>query len=169
MNGLLDNNTNFRILIPRAFIWAYHIFTPTNSTADTRQNTILSHLFDLLDFFLLLRNFEISFNQISSFTKVEKVYFSILFKKAWPRYIFYFHISLPNLKLWLSLTGVISKWHQVHLHFYEFYSTSLYYLCPIEVNNSAALDTKKHCSMCRFTRYTLLSCICRCIGYHHSS
>ena len=41
-------NTNFRILIPRAFQWAYQIFTPTNSAAEIRQNMILSLLlFDL--------------------------------------------------------------------------------------------------------------------------
>ena len=42
-------NTNFRILISRAFTWAYQIFTPTNSTADIRQNMILSNLLDLLE------------------------------------------------------------------------------------------------------------------------
>ena len=61
-------NTNFHILIPRALIWAaYQIFTPKNSTADIRQNTILSHLFDLLEIFFAFEKFEIFFHQISSF------------------------------------------------------------------------------------------------------
>ena len=42
-------NTNFRILIPRAFTWACQIFTLINATAGIRQNMILSHLFDLLE------------------------------------------------------------------------------------------------------------------------
>ena len=40
------SNINFRILTSRAFRWTSQIFTPTNATADTRQNMILSHLFD---------------------------------------------------------------------------------------------------------------------------
>ena len=42
-------NTNFHILIPRAFKWACQIFNPTNATADIRQNMILSYLFDQLE------------------------------------------------------------------------------------------------------------------------
>ena len=38
-------NTNFHILISRAFTWTHQIVIPTNSTADIRQNMILSHLF----------------------------------------------------------------------------------------------------------------------------
>ena len=41
------SNTNFHILISRAFKWANQIFTPTDTTADIRQNMILSHLFHL--------------------------------------------------------------------------------------------------------------------------
>ena len=53
----------FRILIPRAFTWTYHISNPTNSTADIRQKIILSHLFELLEKKILLRNFEIFSNK----------------------------------------------------------------------------------------------------------
>ena len=40
------SDTNFRILISRAFRWTSQIFLLTNATADIRQNMILSHLFD---------------------------------------------------------------------------------------------------------------------------
>ena len=40
------SNTNFRILISRAFRWTSQIFTPINATADIRQSMIFSHLFD---------------------------------------------------------------------------------------------------------------------------
>ena len=59
-------NTNFLILVPRAFTWAYQIFTPTNSTSDIIQNMILSHFFDLLKKCFHLRNWNF-FHQISSF------------------------------------------------------------------------------------------------------
>ena len=42
-------NTNFRILIPRAFTWRCQIFTLTNATTDIKQNITLSRLFDLLE------------------------------------------------------------------------------------------------------------------------
>ena len=42
-----NSNTNFCILISRAFRWNSQIFTPTHATADIRQNMNLSNLFDL--------------------------------------------------------------------------------------------------------------------------
>ena len=60
-------NTNIRIFISRVFTWAYQIFSPTNSTADIKQNMNFSNFFTYLKKFLLFRNLEIFFHQVSSF------------------------------------------------------------------------------------------------------
>ena len=58
------SNTNFCILIARAFRWANQIFTPTISTADINKTRIwATHLTDDKTF-LLLRNFEKFFQPI---------------------------------------------------------------------------------------------------------
>ena len=41
------NENSFWIFISKAFIWTHQMFTPTNSTANIRENMILRHLFDI--------------------------------------------------------------------------------------------------------------------------
>ena len=124
-------NTNFRILISRAFTSINQIFTPTNSTGDRKQNMILSHLIDLL----------------------EKKF---AFEKFWnifpPNIFIWIHSSQfsPNIELTINLLKITAK---IKLSQYFELIPRTCYFDPKEVFNSKNLYNEMLFNFCwKWTR-----------------